>query len=303
MPTRAASTRVDASPTPREIVGSVWACSLLDVGQGSTMNSSKHWLLATTELCTTYGVAPEALALHLEHLASRGATPNLAHAEDLVLAFAASSGNARAVQRLRDSHGAMMRGVALSIRRDESFADEVVQDTWCRLLCDGRASKLLTYGARGPLGGWLRTFTAREAVRASRRSASSPGDEIVLDRIAAEEPSQSGIAARHYEAPLREAVALAFADLEPADRNLLRYAYLYGLKGEQMAALAGVHRVTLSRRLSAVRERVLVAASRHLARRLDVPTREAESLLVRLYDRVDVSLRATLSNVRMEKRA
>jgi RNA polymerase sigma-70 factor (ECF subfamily) len=64
---------------------------------------------------------------------------------------------------------------------------------------------------------------------------------------------------------------------------------------EAIAAVYGVHRMTISRRIAASRAEILATTQRLLRERLRVTPEELDSLLRLVQSRIDVSIRRYLS--------
>jgi RNA polymerase sigma-70 factor len=128
--------------------------------------------------------------------------------------------------------------------------DDIVQRLFIRLLLanEDRPPKLASYGGAGSLRGWLRMCAVREALmarRAERSRAERPGEWTMIEDPAPQ-PDRAAVQS-DAESVLQGAFGQVVADLEPRERNLLRYSAYAGANQEQVAKSYGVHRATVSR--------------------------------------------------------
>ncbi|WP_233262183.1 sigma factor-like helix-turn-helix DNA-binding protein [Vitiosangium sp. GDMCC 1.1324] len=95
-------------------------------------------------------------------------------------------------------------------------------------------------------------------------------------------------------AHVRAAFVQAVASLDDEDRELLRLHFVERLSLERMGALFGVHKSTVSRRLSGVQALLEKRTRRLLMERLSLPAPELESLMRAIHGRLDLSLSGLL---------
>ncbi|MDX2087073.1 MAG: sigma-70 family RNA polymerase sigma factor [Kofleriaceae bacterium] len=159
----------------------------------------------------------------------------------------------------------------------------------------GGRAKINDYRGRGDLRGWLRVVAVREALqvlRKRRREAPLDAAEALADRIDAVPVDAMTTDERRV---YREAFAAALATLTPRERNLLRQQYLYDASIDELAALYGVHRATVARWTARVRELLPQRTRAHVGEALSLRGDELDSVMGRIANHLDYSLRQTLS--------
>ena len=167
-------------------------------------------------------------------------------------------------------------------------ADDLVQDWLCRLLGPIEAVK---YSGRGHLGAWLRQCVLHDWIDAARKASDVSLEAIDLDAYAAElvDLEADTVAAR-FRPHFRAAVTAAVATLAERDRTLLRLVHVDGLTARQAAAVLGVHRVSLQRRLGVVRRSLRTEVIAQLDGRFQLGAGAASSVLRAFAGRLDQTL-------------
>ncbi|MBS1118404.1 MAG: putative DNA-binding regulatory protein [Deltaproteobacteria bacterium] len=217
---------------------------------------------------------------------------------DLWLACAVSQGDAAALRAfedcLRDLEPALAHldgGSALALDVRHAVRERVLPAS------AGGQAKIADYRGRGDLRGWLRVVAVREALQLLRaRRRETPivdGDHTLAARLDERAPVETMTEAERLA--YRDAFASALATLSPRERNLLRQQYLYGASVDELAALYGVHRATAARWVARIRELVLRRTRRQLGEVLRLSGDELDSVMGRLANHLDYSLRQTLS--------
>jgi RNA polymerase sigma-70 factor (ECF subfamily) len=162
-----------------------------------------------------------------------------------------------------------------------------------RLVVDepGRPAKLRSYRGQGSLGGWLRVCAVREALQLLRaRKATRIEDDGALQRLVAEESDpETHLMDAQLRSLFREAFTAALGELDPTERNVLRYQVLDGLSSEDIARVYGVHRVTVTRWAAKARTRLLRATRRKMGLELRISHAEFQNVVGMLTSRLDVS--------------
>jgi hypothetical protein len=82
--------------------------------------------------------------------------------------------------------------------------------------------------------------------------------------------------------------------LPPRERLLLRQRYLDSLTLDEVAALHGVHRITVMRWLARIEKALMRDIRKNLVARLGLETAEVENLVDDARSRLDISLRGLL---------
>ncbi|MFN0245606.1 MAG: sigma-70 family RNA polymerase sigma factor [Kofleriaceae bacterium] len=214
---------------------------------------------------------------------------------DLVLACACLAGDATALALFEER-----LLVPIAARLVRSGLGDVAEETIGRLRAvlfvggfGGGQPRLASYSGRGDLRGWLEVVATREAYRVARREPAR-GDDRILDSL----PDDDDLELRHIKAQHRAELGRAFADalakLPTRDRLVLRQRYLDALTLDEVAALHGVHRITVMRWLARTERVLLREIRRSLSTRLGLETAEVAHLVDDARSRLDLSLRGLL---------
>lgn len=216
------------------------------------------------------------------------------HAEELFLTTACSLGDRRALHHLEHLFASILPAVGRVVR-DRSTADEVVQRLRAKLLVGASQAPptIARYHGRGSLVGWLRVAGLREALDLRREEREYPDDALVLlstehpvigEQERAADPEFALLRAR-YGPELRRIVSEVIASLPADDRAILRLHYVDALDMHVIGRMFGVHRSTISRRLTQIREAVSHDTRKLVRERMGASTSEIDSIL-RLADSV-----------------
>ena len=214
-------------------------------------------------------------------------------AKELELATAAARGSTAAIAELE---ALCATTIALVCRRFASSGhseDDLRQILREKLFVAGAIS---AYDGSGSLDSWLRVTATRLFIDLGRRkdrareSAADPDD---LDAI---EPSdlELELIKAEYRGAVISALREAARELEPGERHLLRQHLVAHLTIDQLAAVLGVHRATITRRLSRAKDALIARARELLSARLSLSERELSELFGLLISKLEVSLRAML---------
>ncbi len=225
------------------------------------------------------------------HVAARFLDGAALHVEDLYLACACSDGDARALAIFDARHLASVPRYLRRLDRSPAFADDVRQRLREHLFfgSDGEHPRIASYSGRGPLDTWVKIAAIRLALNIKR-----DGHELDLGR--ADEPHVSvspelQLLRRRHRADLQAAFADAVAALSSDERELLRLHFLEALPLGRIAALQGVDKSTVWRRLQLARATLFAETSAGLRDRLRIASDEAPSLIRLLFhDLADVSV-------------
>jgi RNA polymerase sigma-70 factor (ECF subfamily) len=166
------------------------------------------------------------------------------------------------------------------------------------LFAEGAAGEPLiaSYAGRGPLRGWLRVVAARMARRhVGRVKREVPVPEEMLDAVLAPVKSAELAALKkQLRQDLKQVFAAALARLETDERVLLQSYYLDGMTVDQLAAVYGINRGTVSRRLARTRERLFDDTRAALKDRLRIDSAEFESVMGLMQSQLDLTLPSLL---------
>jgi RNA polymerase sigma-70 factor, ECF subfamily len=211
-----------------------------------------------------FGISAEQFSALMEEVAARGlsaaALPSAKiefcktlRLEELVLARACAAGNERAWEVFLTRYRAKLYEVARQITREDSSGRELADSVYAELfgtrIREGnRVSRLLYYGGRGSLEGWLRTVLAQEFVntyRKQRRLVSL--DEESEEGVQFAAPTAEPVVAADPQ--LAHAIDEALRSLEAEERFVLAAYFLDGRTLAQIARALSVHESTISRKV------------------------------------------------------
>lgn len=207
----------------------------------------------------------------------------------LYLACACADGQDRALALLEvylaDCDRALRR-----MSHDDAFGNEAKQRARVKMLLrdDKHPSGIEGYRGRGDLRSYVRVVVMREALTLRRARK-----DVCLEQ--APEPMEDADPEllhlrRQYASEFGRAFADALAALASPERMLLRYHYIDKLNIDQIGALAGVHRVTASRRLNRARGSVVEGTRQRLAAQLQLGGSSLGSVLRLIQSGVEISL-------------
>lgn len=204
-----------------------------------------------------------------------------------------------------------LRSLVGTIVRDEpqqQHAQEVLEQLRVALLFgaeDGQP-KLLGYGGRGSLAGWLRVVASRVSKNHRRGRRRAEVRDVAFSRPMREEQQRpTGFAEldllRAQYAPLfHEAFTQALEGLDARSRTMLRMSLLDGTSIEGIGTVFGVHRATVHRWLSDTREALLTRTRELMAAKLGRDHNDLESVFQLVGSAMDGSVRRVLSETPTE---
>src|SRR5262249_55744981 len=147
---------------------------------------------------------------------------------------------------------------------------------------DGARPKIAEYAGRGDLASWVRVVAVRCALnglRGVRRREGAFDDEVVMDRWSSNEDEEIRLLKVRYRAEFAEAFHAALSRLRPRERNVLRQHYVDGLAMERIAAIYGVHRITVVRWIREARLVIERETRAGLTARLRIGRSDLDSIL------------------------
>lgn len=158
-----------------------------------------------------------------------------------------------------------------------------------------RPARIAGYEGRGALRAWVRMAATRymlDEVRARAVRPDRPGgsDAALAELATAGDDPELGFLKRTYRADFRAAFSEALAALEPRARNILRHRYLDGLEVGELAALYGLHRVSMSKTLTRIRDELHDGVRRAFMKKLGVDRAELDSIMALIGSHLEVSL-------------
>ncbi|NOK35494.1 sigma-70 family RNA polymerase sigma factor [Corallococcus exercitus] len=219
-------------------------------------------------------------------------------AADLYLAFACARGDAAALRGFERHCVPELEAALARLRLSRVEQDELLQELRQKLLVseNGAEPRIGLYGGKGELRRWVRSVATREGLVRLRTHTPEVGmEQEFFDAFpSAAEDVELQHARREYQVEFKRAFEDALRSLQPAERNLLRRHFIDGLTTPQLAALQGVHRVTLFRRLRQTCDALVERTRQRLLERLPVTERELASLDRLIRSHLDVSLERLL---------
>jgi RNA polymerase sigma-70 factor, ECF subfamily len=243
---------------------------------------------------------PEELACgFVRHLESKGYSAveqlDSAHLADLLLAFECLEQRPAALLRLRERITRALREVGAKLKLSADAADEIrslIEESFVVRAAEARPPGAERYTGRGSLDSLLRAMAVRVALRQrDRHKRELPLASSDLEQLgpALGDPSLELMRAR-YRAAFQSALTSAVESLSARERNVLRLYVLEGLSVDRIGVAYQVHRSTVSRWLSASRERLLQRTRESLMTALGVPPDDVDSLIRILSSRLELSL-------------
>jgi RNA polymerase sigma-70 factor (ECF subfamily) len=176
---------------------------------------------------------------------------------DLFLCCACAAGDAEALDAFERDNRPVARAAIASVRREEEFVDDALQELWEKLLC-GASAKVKRYAGRGPLKAWVRVTATRAALDRCRALGVAAARHVELsDRIASTEQGAELVLLRtRYAEAFQTALRDTVAELPLRERNALRMHLCGGCSIDQIGRAYGVHRATAARWLERGRESI-----------------------------------------------
>ena len=220
---------------------------------------------------------------------------------DLVLALAASRGQAVAIEELERTFRTALDSTCRRFASAAHSADDLKQILRTKLFVaePDKAPKIADYAGQGYLENWLRVTAVRIFLDLAKRKDRAREGRATDDDVLAL-PDPRDLALDVVKAEYRTAVAAAMHDaakrLEPGDRHLLRQHFVGGLSIDQLGAVLGIHRATAARRIARAREHLVAATRAELARRLQLDPAELDDVIGLVMSRLDVSIGKLLAS-------
>jgi len=215
-------------------------------------------------------------------------------AADLALATACAAGDAAAIEVVEQRYFADLDRALGRFEGGAQLIEEVKQRLRQKLFVgDGEAPKISTYSGRGDLGRWIRVAATREAIGILRKGKKEiPMEEVALAQALADGSGDLELAYLKglYRNEFKAAFQQALAALEPKERTVLKYHVLDGFNIDQIGAVYGVHRATVARWISGVRDTLLSRTRKILMDKIEVDRAEFESIMRLIQSQLDVSL-------------
>jgi RNA polymerase sigma factor (sigma-70 family) len=158
-------------------------------------------------------------------------TRDLAHLSDEALVALTARAEQSALAELYDRYGRPAYGLALRVLRDESLAEDAVQDAF--LTVWNSAQRFVP--ERGKASTWILTLVHRRAVDVVRREQRRRADSL----DAAQEPAAGEVDEEAWLRLQRERVQAALRRLPDPQREALELAYYGGFTQSELADRLG----------------------------------------------------------------
>lgn len=220
------------------------------------------------------------------------------HLEDLYLACSCVRPADSAVAAFTREFAPKIDGIF----RDAPLADVSAKDFRDRVAShilvgeSGNAPRISKYGGRGALRYWVGVVASRFLTDLAR--ARSPDGPAPLEQLAAlpapDDTPEAAYLRHYYREQFEEAIKQAFEDLEPKDRELLRFHVIDQMPTTTIAAVFDIHRGTAARWLKEARQKLLWLTRDRLVDRFQIPRGELESILRLVQSQVELSVRRLL---------
>jgi RNA polymerase sigma-70 factor, ECF subfamily len=244
-------------------------------------------------------IQAEAVAAYAE---SCGECPTSAGAWAEVALAAACRAHDKLALALLDAHYLDAVPTALAhMRLPVDQVDAVRQLVRDKLLVSeaGVAPKLDSYVGQGRLRGLVKVMAVRFAIGEIRKAnvRRNAGDEPLAQLAAEDDDPELAFIKERYRPAFHEAFEAAVRELSSRERNLLRLQLDAGLTVEQLGQMYGVHRGTVTRWLTQLRQSLLRNTRERLADHIGAKPNELETLIELLQSRLDQSVRRMLHTV------
>ena len=169
-------------------------------------------------------------------------TRELAHLSDEALVALAARAEESALAELYDRHGRVAYGLALRVVRDQTLAEDAVQEAFLALW----RSAATFVPERGTASSWILTLVHRRAVDLVRREDRRRAEPLEDEVQAGAGGSAEDVAWLRLE---RERVQEALRRLPDHEREALELAYYGGFTQSQLAERLGVPIGTIKSRM------------------------------------------------------
>lgn len=252
-----------------------------------------HPDLGVTDRDLVEALAAHAPADHVEVFCGRCRAPELA------LAVAAATGSSRAITELERVHAGTLDATCRRFAGRGHGVDDLRQLLRAKLFVAdaGEAPRITLYNGQGSLDSWLRVTATRLFIDLGRRKD--------RPREISEDPNELEIAEvidlelelvkAEYRSAVTSAMVRAARELPPGERHLLRQHLAAGLTIDQLAAVLGIHRATVARRIARARDALTTRTRELVAVTLNIDDRELGELFGLVVSKIDVSLRKLLA--------
>jgi len=213
---------------------------------------------------------------------------------DLYLACACMQGSEGAQAAFDTAVLSQVPGFVRHIDAQPAFGAEVAQAVRVRLLLPaGGEPKIADYGGLGSLLSFVRVTSVRTALNLKRGAGEQKGsnvDESALEALVETGDADLQLIREQLREPFREALREAFRLLPPEQRQAMRLCHAGRYTTDRIGQMMGVHRITVSRWLTAARQFMFAETRRQLRSKLSVPDSELDSLIAVMRSQFEASV-------------
>lgn len=212
------------------------------------------------------------------------------HAGAVWIAFGCVTGDRGALAAFETTYApAIATALARSFDRGLAEDAELALREKLFLVAADDAPRLASYSGHGDLRAWLRAAAVRIAIDLMRARRMIPADPQALDDGLGHDPLLARLK-QQYREEFRRAFGEAAAVLTDRECTLLRYRFSDDLSIDEIGALYKVHRATVARWISAIRETLFEGTRTRLMAQLDLDEAEIDSVLRLIDSHLDASL-------------
>jgi RNA polymerase sigma-70 factor (ECF subfamily) len=222
-------------------------------------------------------------------------------ADEFYLAVGCDQGLAVALEAFEDTYLSIVRPLLGRQGMSRELIDEAQQRLRTELLVhpdDASPIRLLRYAGSGRLASVIRVSAVRGALylkthqlgagTAVKKTVDAYSETLHTKELWGRGDPEVSVIKRENQERFKQCFATAVAELSDHDRAILSFFYLDELKIDAIAKLFQVHRSTMSRQLTAVREQLLRKLRREWRKDADLPLEDEASLL--LSSQLDLSM-------------
>jgi RNA polymerase sigma-70 factor (ECF subfamily) len=170
---------------------------------------------------------------------------------DMLLAFACSRGDGRAIALFRRRYAPVVESVRARFRARAPSSDDLWSELELRLFVRAvdAPPRIEEYAGRSELAAWLKVVAARLVLnRLAGEKPETPTDARLFDAMLVTDASpELALAAAEDRAGLKRLFERAARELEARERRLLRLAFVDGFTIDDIAGVYGVHRSSAAR--------------------------------------------------------
>ncbi len=214
---------------------------------------------------------------------------------DLYLAWCCVLGCNEALEYFWKTCLPSSRRAAYSVTKDESLAEDVMQEVVQRLVIStpDKPATLSSYRGRSKLERWLRSVTVRAALSATRKHSKPHADseDSALQVPSLSDDPEIALLKESSSEMVESALREALMKLDDETRLVLQQHLIDGLTIDQLATIYRIHRATAARRIAKAREELLSETRHRLRAAVQQTGRDLDSLILFAQSRVKISLR------------